>query len=512
MSRILLDTTGRVISLGRDEIRTAASELTIDNLATEMTDAHSAHLSNRVEIEWLLRYFKGYQPYVLEREKLIREEIDNRIVINYASSATRDIVGFLLGKPIQYVPRDTDKSKPIQTLNEYLDFEDKVVGDFELAQFASICGTSYRGVFADPVDDGTPPFDLVTLDPRNTYCVYSSDPTKRDPLFAVSYYTEQDAGSNATRTVFTVYTDRERFEFTVEGGATLDFTKGMSSVVVSPHILGRVPIVEYLNNQWRMGDWETALSLLDAINIAASDSLNDIVQVVNSLLALIGAELDKATLDSIRENKVINLFDIPAGVSADVKFISQSLDATSISALREYLEASMRVVVGIPDRKTRSGGGSDTGEAVNLRDGWMDLDLVVSNKENFIISAERKVIGIALGICQKRGDLTELTPMDIEIKFSRSKSSNLLTKAQSYSTLMSTKSIAPADALEMVDLTTDEQDVTKRGEEYWDEKSESQIALAQAGFASGTQLGGQSGDSTGRVTDDDRTDRPEPAA
>ena len=69
--------------------------------------------------------------------------------------------------------------------------------------------------------------------------------------------------------------------------------------------------------------------------------------------------------------------------------------------------------------------------------------------------------------------------MDIDIKFSRNKTDNLQSKAQSYSTFIGTKTISPEDGLEMCDVTTDVVEVAERGKKYWDKVSEENMAKQQ---------------------------------
>lgn len=496
----------RIIRMGRTELRTSLTELTAADIAEEMGRMFPKHVENAADANFLIEYYLGFQPYVLNREKLVRQDVDNRIVINYAKSSTRDIVGYLLGKPIRYVPRTLKKNDPVKSLSDMMDAEDKGQGDFEIAEFASICGTAFRGIFPDVVDDGTPPFELVTLDPRYTYCVYSSDPTKREPLYAVNYYTVMN-NTNDYDYHFTIYTATQKHTFTMKNvpitsGWGTDF--GSLTIETVPHIIGKVPIVEYPNNQWRMGDWEAAISILDAINVVGSDSVNDVVQYVNSILAVIGAELGDENMAALEKQKILNLFDIPPGVQTDVKYVAQMLDAQSITTLREYLETALRVVLGIPDRKTRGGGGGDTGDAVFMRDGWLDIDLVATNKELFYVSAERRTIGVALAIAQQKGELKTITPTDIEIKFLRSKTANLQVKAQAFGTMVGTKKISPVDALEMCDMHSDPEEVAARGREYWDAENEKafeqQQKIRELDTKDSDDVSSDANDTTGRTT------------
>ena len=149
-----------------------------------------------------------------------------------------------------------------------------------------------------------------------------------------------------------------------------------------------------------------------------------------------------------------------------------------ISNLREYLEEAYKTIIGIPDRKTRGGGGGDTGDAVKLRDGWADIEIVARIKESYFKIAKKKQIAVAIKILQLLGlAKIDLKTIDLDVKFTRNKNDNLQTKAQSFSTLHGTKTLDPADALEMCDMTTDVVEVIDRGKKYWEEVSEQNLQL-----------------------------------
>ena len=91
--------------------------------------------------------------------------------------------------------------------------------------------------------------------------------------------------------------------------------------------------------------------------------------------------------------------------------------------------------------------------------------------------AKKKQIAVAIKILQILGLIKyDLKTIDVDVKFSRNKNDNLQVKAQSFSTLHSTKALDPADALEMCDLTTDVVEVTKRGEKYWKTKESTEVS------------------------------------
>ena len=65
---------------------------------------------------------------------------------------------------------------------------------------------------------------------------------------------------------------------------------------------------------------------------------------------------------------------------------------------------------------------------------------------------------------------TDLSVLDINIKFSRNKNNNLLVKTQAYMNLLSTKTLEPSDCLTIIDLVSDVNDFIERGKAFWGEE------------------------------------------
>ena len=94
--------------------------------------------------------------------------------------------------------------------------------------------------------------------------------------------------------------------------------------------------------------------------------------------------------------------------------------------------------------------------------------------------AKRKQVAVIIAIMKKLNQVKkDFGVIDVDIKFSRNKTDNLQSKAQSYSTFIGTKSIAPEDALEMCDVTTDVVEVAERGKKYWDKVAEENMKKQQ---------------------------------
>lgn len=166
---------------GRRVIYTDETEITAENVVSVIQDAFPAHVANREEINYLYNYYKGKQP-ILERIKQVRPEINNKVVVNFANEIVSFKVGYLLNQPFQYVSL-TDKTDEVNILNGYMNQIGKQAQDQEVIEWNHICGTAYRYVQSNEPAElkaGDAPFDLFTLDPRNTYIVYSSTFKKKE--------------------------------------------------------------------------------------------------------------------------------------------------------------------------------------------------------------------------------------------------------------------------------------------------------------------------------------------
>lgn len=458
-----------------------------DNIVRALNLALKTHYQNAYEIRFLRDYHNGVQN-IFNRVKEVRPDIDNQVVINYANTFTRDIIGYTFGKSMQYVARRTDdettnETNPIKEevrlLNDYAELNDKSSSDQEKATDCSIFGISHRGVFPARIDnEDEAPYYYLNLDSECTFVAYSSQ-LRRDPVFAVTY-TKSWGENEDNYVLMTVYTMSKIYMFKIPFASTTDYNGYVGVMVDKNHLvkgypkdnpLGMLPIIECENNQFRMGHWETAITLMDAVNKVASDSVNDVEQFVNAILVAINAEFSEEQMKNVKTNKYAEIRSTQ-GLNCDLKYIQAQLDGSSVEQLRQYLEDSLRAVVGIPDRKTRGGGGGDTGDAVKLRDGWADMEVVARTTETFNKKSEKKELRVILKILRDLKKISKTSMINVDIKYPRNKTDNLNSKVTAMATMLNTQTMAPNDVLDIVDITSDNTEVIERGEEYWKKKKQ----------------------------------------
>lgn len=409
--------------------------------------------------------FLGKQD-ILNRPAPNTSNINNKTVVNYAYPITRQIVGYTFGNPLELVQKNTDKQADVQKLSDIFGYEEVYATDISAATFASVCGFGYEITLPskDIDKDNTPEVPIIInhLDPRTTFIVYSTDVGNPQIMSCMEI---SDVEGNFKK--YVIFTNKYKF--------TLDYDT--KKITKEDNPIGLDPITMVENSLFLVGDWEEAISVMDALNLVTSDSLDDIEGTVKSLLVLIGAELDESdesTLSNIKEKRLLSLTGGTEGVSSnlDAKFIAPKLDSVSVKNIREFLEDARNVITGIPDRSANSSGG-DTGEAVINRDGWTDIEIVAKLKELFFKKAKKKQVAVAIRILQQLDIISkDLSVLDIDINIGRHTTDNLGTKTTAFATLVGTGELATIDALEMSGLTTRTAEVVERGKKAKEEKRE----------------------------------------
>lgn len=399
---------------GRKVIYSSETEINRDNLIKVLEEVYPIHQQNSRDIDYLYNYYRGNQP-ILNREKKVRPEINNRVVENHALEIVNFKKGYVFGEPIQYVRRGDgeDVSEKINQLNEYMLAADKAANDSELAEWFYISGTGYRMVL--PGENEELPFEIDTLDPRYTFVVYNNG-FGRKPLMGVKYIQTED-----NELLFSVYTPFEYFE--VERGE-----KGWVIVEQSPHALGDIPIIEYPANTSRLGSFEVVLGLLDAINNVTSNRMDGIEQFVQAFMKFVNCEIDEETFLKFKELGAIKIKGEP-GNPADVDIVSSELDQSQTQITKDDLYQMVLIICGMPDRNGANRTTGDTGQAVILRDGWSAAESRARDSELIFKKSEKRFLRMVLRIVKDLVNL-ELNLSDIDIKFTRNRTDNLLVKTQ----------------------------------------------------------------------------------
>lgn len=443
---------GRVM-YGRRILISDEVEITRENILRVLDDVSSAHSANRSEIKYLWNYYKGKQP-ILERQKTVRPEICNKIVENRANEIVSFKLGYLCGEPIQYIARgaEPDVAEGVSKLNEMMFLENKPSFDRELIEWQLICGTSFRMVLPDDAaEKDEVPFEIYTLDPRNTFVVYSNRVGNR-PLMGVTY-TEDT--KNAEKT-YCIYTKDEYFE--VKAGVVIKREN---------HLLGMIPIIEYPANNARLGAFEIVLPMLDAINTVASNRIDGVEQIVQAFLKFINCDISKEEYEEFLKLGAIKVKSSD-GQTADVDMVTTVLNQDQTQTLTDDLYQTVLTICGMPNRNGGSST-SDTGAAVIMRDGWSLAEARAKDSELMFKRSEGSFLRLVLRIIRDMGDVT-LALSDIDIKFTRRNYEAIQSKSQVLVSMLQQDKIHPLLAFSHCGMFSDAESAYAMSMEYYQEQ------------------------------------------
>jgi SPP1 family phage portal protein len=440
---------------GRRVITTDVAEITAANVVEVLEEAMKLHEKNRSEIDYLWKYFKGDQP-ILTRAKTVRPEICNRIVENRANEIVSFKVGYLCGEPIQYVGRNSDATitKGIGTLNEYMFLVDKPALDQEVVEWDMICGTANRMVLANDAyekDSDEAPFDMFTLDPRDSFVVYSNE-VKRRRMMGVKYNTDQ-FGSKT----FSVYTDSQYF--TIKDGKVLESAS---------NTLGTVNIFEYPANNARLGAFEIVLPLLDAINNIESNRMDGIEQFVQAFVKFINCDIAKEDFEALKDLGAIKVKSAD-GQQADVDIVSNELNQQQTQTLKEDIYKAILSICGLPSMSDGSTSDSSNNGAVILKNGWQGAETRAKDSELMFKRSEKEVLKLVLKLCDGLADL-KLKLKDIDMKFTRRNYDNIQSKSQVLVAMLQQPKVHPLLAFTHCGLFSDPESAYTMSNEYYEEQ------------------------------------------
>lgn len=447
------------MNYGRRVIYTDAAEITAENVVEEVRKAWLVHATNQSDIKKLNETYRG-KTDILNKTKEIRESINHKINENRAYEIVNFYNGYLFGEPIQYVRRENSKGKAaddavaadINALNGYAACAGKAACDKKLGEWILTAGLGHRMTLPNDKwtkDGDEAPFTMYSLKSSQTFVMHSTTVDERE--VAGVYVTEREHGEK----VFSVYTETAYYEFTEHNG----------DVTTKPNTLGMIPIVEYPAEESRLGVFEVVMDLLAALDELQSNRMDDIVQTVNCILAVLGGEIDAGVAAKLDEWKMLNL---PEGV--DAKYLIANLSQSDVQTLKNDIIDAIVNITGIPNRNGGSST-SDTGTAVIMRDGWQAAEARAKGIEAMFKEAETKTLKLVLRILRDTVG-TNLRITDIEPHFTRRNYENIASKSQVLIAMLNNPRIHPEVAYASCGMFPDPESAYLQGMEWEKQQKE----------------------------------------
>ena len=351
--------------------------------------------------------------------------------------------------------------KAINTLNEFMFAEDKSSQDQELVEWQMICGTGYRLVLPDePSEEDEAPFELYTLDPRDTFVVYSNEIGNK-PMMAVKYSKDDNEIMH-----YSIYTENRYFLF-----------KGDILVESKAHALDMIPIFEYPANNARLGAFEIVLPLLDAINNVESNRMDGMEQLVQAFIKFINCDITKEEYEEFLQLGAIKVKSSD-GQTADVDVVTTSLNQDQAQTLTDDLYQTVLTICGMPNRNGGSST-SDTGAAFIMRDGWSLAEARAKDSELMFKRSEGTFLRLVLRILRDMSDVS-IGLSDIDIKFTRRNYEAIQSKSQVLVSMLQQEKIHPLLAFSHCGLFSDAESAYTMSMNYYEEQQAKEVQKQQS--------------------------------
>ncbi|AJG98858.1 hypothetical protein LF65_02272 [Clostridium beijerinckii] len=378
-----------------------------------LTKCIENHLAMIDRFDLLNKYYDGKHK-ILNRTLSNDKLPNNKIVANHAQYISDMATGYVFGVPVSYTGNG-DKE-----LNDLFTNIDEDGHNNDLALDMSIFGVAYELMYMS--DEEVPTPELAIISPRNAFLV-ADNTVKHKPMFAVTYYEKRDISDTLKGYNVNVYTDKEILYY---------FFNDLSSTApkeidLDEHFFGEVPIIEYQNNKKLRGDFEGVITLIDAYNLLQSDRVNDKEQVVDALLAIIGASLGDdeeemtKTAKLLKEMKIIEL--PPDG---DAKWLVKQLNETEIEVLKKALKDDIHEFSKVPCLTDENFVGNSSGIAMKYK--LFGMEQLGKTKERYFKRGLRQRLKLIENVQKIKAKDFKANDIDITMKRSLPVDDELLAK------------------------------------------------------------------------------------
>lgn len=473
---------------GRRRLVTDFDRITAENVKEALGQAMARHVLNEREIRYLFNYYRGIQP-VQERVKDVRPDITYNTVINHASEIVSFKVSYLLSDPVVYVSRKSGEnerdevSERIRRFNDYMHLAGKQACDKEIADDFTICGQAYRMTLANPEypQDSECPLEITTLNPATTGVVYRNTAAKHsEAVFAFTYV---DRGAKAGGRITTVWTPE--YIFTLNRG----------EVHQTSNPMGRIPVVEYVNNEFRLGAFEPVLDLLNDANVLESNRIEATEQNVQSLMWFNDVDLDDDQVSRLRDkpNAFVFTRTIKNSTAPNIKNIAVDMQQADQQVLSNDLYKKILTIVGMPSTGDGNTSDSSNNGSTIVRNGWQHAEARAKDTATLWQRSDREFLKIALQLCDELPEGSGQEPLGLKCdeivgKFTRRNYEDIMTKATVLTTLLGSPKVHPEVAYQVANLVPDPEEAYEAGMAWYEEQmkrvEETGVNLGNTGWNS----------------------------
>ena len=393
----------RVKSLYKVPFFQASNELELTpKVVSQLIDRHRTF---QTRYDLLFDYYIG--KHAIQNRPMEAPKPNNKLIDNFAEYITNVKTGYFMGNPVRYAMKDEEM---LETIRNILDYNDEQDNNSELAKLMSIYGHAFELMYID--SDAKIRFRYIS--PKQMFMVYGTD-IEETPLSAVRYYTV-GIGEDAVTYVELYLPNKIVY---LHGKTESDFI--IDNEV--EHQFGDVPVIEYTNNDERLGDFESVITLIDAYEVVMADSVNE-VQYFNDAYLVIRNLLmtDKEDIQDMKNNRIIQLDD-----NGEAEWLIKNINDTHVQNVLDRIQTDIHRFSKTPNLTDENFASNLSGVAIRFKLWGLEQDAI--NKERkFKKGLQRRfeLISNFMGQVYK----TPFDWLDLKVIFTRNIPTNVLEQSQ----------------------------------------------------------------------------------
>lgn len=411
------------------------------------------------EIEKFDNKYKTNSDYYYGKHAILNRTFDdaskpnNKVVTNIPKYITQVRTGYFSSAPMSI---DSINESYLEDIRAVLDNNDFKHIFSQLDTYCSIYGHAFLVMYLDDNSE----IRIRPQKPTEWIIVYDNS-LEQKPKFAIRYYCWLDDIDNQQMYDIELWTDKEIIVY--EGSPMT-----LQEVSRRDHYFGRLPVIEFMENESRHGAYEDVINLIDAYELMLSDTANTVSYFSDCYLILEG--MDQTDPEEIEQMKNNRILLIPEGTSAS--FLQKNINETYNENLIKRLQEQIFVVACTPLLSDSSFSSNSSGVAIQFK--LYSMEKSIQNKENIFNAGFNKMFELIKTILNIRG-ATYTEEDKILLTFTRSLPLDLTSLADSISKLrgiVSNKTLmSQLDFVTDVKLEQEQMDKERQEEFNWQMKS-----------------------------------------
>ncbi|MGL4999777.1 MAG: phage portal protein [Cetobacterium sp.] len=384
----------------------------IKNVVVEINDKLiefilKANDENKERYEKLLEYYKGNHD-ILKTTK-DSDKANNKLINNYSSYIVDVMTGYFIGKPVNYLleEKDSGKEELFDKIEDIFYFNNEQDVNYEIAKTMSIYGHAFEILWLDELAN----IRFKNIEPENVVAIYNPNTIDEELILVARINKRVNAIEETEETLIEIFDKLNVYKIVVTD-------EGYIKEEPIIHGFNSIPVIEYKNNELRIGDFEGVINLIDGYNKLMSESLNEVEDFVNSFLVISGMNGTKEEdITRARRNRVILTEE-----NGSASFISKTINSEQVKFEEETLKSNIHKFSKVVDLTDEKFSGNASGVALELK--LWSLEQAVSSKERKFKTALYHRLFKIIDIMQKLGVDTEVI-QNIKINFNRNQPQNL---------------------------------------------------------------------------------------